>query len=467
MAGSVETPTKVTADSGAESPTTARPFEMDDDDVQETSVIGSGSEAAEATAPASAPAPAAAAAANATTSTTATTPPAASAGPAAAATATSPKPASIEAGDDEVPPSKPPRPPTEAQKNEMILKEAFPGVDAPVIKAVISASGGNVERAFNALLQMTDPEAANNEPQQEQTDVPPPRPPRPQGRAEMSQLEADELYARQLAEQYDNQAGAYEARTAAANQRHREGVRAGHRRQASSYDDDGDREYSFIEDELPVIRDQLRQGFVETQTKVNGWISTLKKRIEESFDESEDPHHQQEHGQQGRYRHGGEPSNRRSGDYDADPQVLGDDFAGIRLSADGRPYRHPSTSPRSNSGRRVGFKDEPEEINMYERSPPVPPKDSSATAGGAKASKWQPLSSVEPHPIGDNDPFSLGDSDDEKDNSTTTKDAATKDVSSAAAKDSDNIERLKKAAAEAMSDNLVDDGDKTKAKTDN
>lgn len=30
-----------------------------------------------------------------------------------------------------------------------------------------------------------------------------------------------------------------------------------------------------------------------------------------------------------------------------------------------------------------------------------------------KARKWQPLTSVQPHPEDDNDPFSLGDSDDE------------------------------------------------------
>jgi hypothetical protein len=41
---------------------------------------------------------------------------------------------------------------TEAQKNQIILKEAFPTVDDNVIKAVLSASGGRVEPAFNALL---------------------------------------------------------------------------------------------------------------------------------------------------------------------------------------------------------------------------------------------------------------------------------------------------------------------------
>lgn len=41
------------------------------------------------------------------------------------------------------------------------------------------------------------------------------------------------------------------------------------------------------------------------------------------------------------------------------------------------------------------------------------PKRNSSTHG--KPSKWQPLSTVEPSPVAENDPFSLGDSDDEKD----------------------------------------------------
>lgn len=93
---------------------------------------------------------------------------------------------------------------------------------------------------------------------------------------------------------------------------------------------------------------------------------------------------------------------------------------------------------------------------MYDHSPPVPPKD----APQAKASKWQPLSTVEPSPIGDNDPFSLGDSEDEKDNkdSKDTKDKPKEETL-------DENERLKKAAAEAMADNLVEPGKDSDSKT--
>ncbi|KAM5343064.1 hypothetical protein ACJ41O_014030 [Fusarium nematophilum] len=394
---------KNATESGPESPTTARPLDLDDDDVQESGVLGDDG------------------------NTTA-----------AAATNTSQTPTS------ETAPPKPPRPLTEAQKNELILKEAFPTVDQGVIKAVLRASGGRVEPAFNALLEMTDPDAAKNEPE----DVPPPQPPRPQGRGQMSQMEADELYARQLAEHYDN-VGAYESRTA-----NRGGNAPGQRQGQQDWEDE--REHSFIDDDLPVIRENLRKGFAETQTKVNGWITMMKKKLEENFDETEEQ--TQHQGQP--FRRPGE-SSRRSGDYeryDADPEVLSDDFAGMKFSADGTPINRPmantgmykppppSASPKpSSNGRRVGFKEETEEINMYDSSPRVPPKDA-APASGGRGSKWQPLSTVEPSPIAENDPFSLGDSEDERETHQKPKDDK-----------SDDNERLKKAAAEAMADSLVDE----------
>ncbi|KAH7153122.1 hypothetical protein EDB81DRAFT_446860 [Dactylonectria macrodidyma] len=411
---------KATGDSGAESPTTVRPLDMDDDDVQEASLLGDDGAA--------------------------TTP-----------AATSNAPAST----TEVPPPKPPRPLTEAQKNESILKEAFPTVDAGVIKAVLRASSGRVEPAFNALLEMTDPDARRDP---EEDDVPPPQPPRPQARQQISQVEADELYARQLAEHYDN-VGAYESRTANRGQNPgHQGQNDPRARQRHTDEWEDDNEHSFLDHDLPIIQENLRKGFYETQTKVNGWITNLKKKIEENFDES-DEHAGSSAQRQGEpFRRPGE-SSRRSGDYDrydADPEVLSDDFAGMKFSADGTPINRPmantgmfkppppSASPKpSSNGRRVGFKEETEEINMYESSPRVPPKDAPGSA--SKTSKWQPLSTVDPSPITDNDPFSLGDSEDEKETKEKPKDADTEDN-----------DRLKKAAAEAMADSLVDSSETSK-----
>jgi hypothetical protein len=54
----------------------------------------------------------------------------------------------------------------------------------------------------------------------------------------------------------------------------------------------------------------------------------------------------------------------------------------------------------------------PEDIDLYS-APARTGKDSAPASG--KQSKWQPLSAVDPNPAGeaDNDPFSLGDSEDE------------------------------------------------------
>lgn len=106
-----------------------------------------------------------------------------------------------------------------------------------------------------------------------------------------------------------------------------------------------------------------------------------------------------------------------------------------------------STSPRQTREHRVGFKEEVEEINMYDASPKVPPKDLPSSSG--KASKWQPLSAVDPNPITDNDPFSLGDSEDEKE---VSKESKHKDKDGK----TDDADRVKKAAAEAMADSLVE-----------
>ncbi|KAI2634316.1 hypothetical protein GGS26DRAFT_44371 [Hypomontagnella submonticulosa] len=418
-------PNQATVTTAPESPTTVRPFEMDDDDIQETGVLNDEN-------------------AHSTAATSAST----TANPTSAT--------------EESAPPKPPRPITEQQKNELILKEAFPNIDLTVIKAVLTASGGQIDPAFNALLGMSDPDAVKDEPMREP--APPPQPPRPTGtRSPMSQMEADELYARQLAQHYDN-VGAYEARTT------NRGPGDQYRRQETGLKPNEmyDREHSFIDDDLPVIKENLRKGFLETQTKVNSWFTNLKKRIDGEYDDEEDETQPSKHQRQGPMgRRSGEGS-RRSTDYDrydADPQVLSDDFAGIRLHPDGRPsqdrptgnpglYRPPpSTSPKPES-RKVAFKEGAEDIDQYNASPRIPPKDNSATPPPGKQSKWQPLSSVEPNPITDHDPFSLGDSEDERD---------AKEKNGGGIKMEDS-ERLKQATADAMADSLVSSEKQTGSK---
>lgn len=231
-------------------------------------------------------------------------------------------------------------------------------------------------------------------------------------------------------------------------------------------------------DDLPEIRDNIKKGFIETQSTVNRWITNFKKRIDgedEDTDFTSQPARPaQNYGQQTYGRQSSE-MNRRSADmqrYDADPQLIGDDFSKLELK-DGEAPPRTSSRPLANpnlfrpasalarkssspgSGRKVSFQDgPPEEIrDMYSGSPKpttsiVQTQPPASTT--SKSSKWQPLSAVDPSPVTDNDPFSLGDSDDEK------------DAKLISLKENDEDEQVKKATSEAMGDGI---GGYTKADT--
>jgi hypothetical protein len=97
-------------------------------------------------------------------------------------------------------------------------------------------------------------------------------------------------------------------------------------------------------DDLPEIGENIRKGFLETQTKVNSFFMNLKKRIDGDDDEEDTPPPQPPRRPQQQSYGSGRRSNdygRRSSDrerYDADPQVLGDDFTALQLNDnDGKP----------------------------------------------------------------------------------------------------------------------------------
>ncbi|KAL8802614.1 MAG: hypothetical protein Q9182_003705 [Xanthomendoza sp. 2 TL-2023] len=372
-------------------------------------------------------------------------------------------------GEDVAPP-KPPRPlnANPLQQAENTLKEAFPSIDLAVIKAVLRASGGNVEPAFNALLEMSDPDAPKDEP------TPPPQPPRKPAvptSTEQSQLAADEQYARQLAEHY-NGAAAYGAPRSGSRGRSNPSISGPKRTGSRQYPQHEDeRERSFIDDDLPVIRDNIRKGFLETQAKVNSWVTTFKKKIDgeddDDFQRTHPPAASGYDAAASRPQTFGRKSGeypRRSADhdrYDADPQVLGDDFTNLHLNdhdappqRSSRPLANPDlfkptpARPPSNTGRRVSFQEgPPEEIGIQDRptSPPGP-KNKPSSSTSSKSSKWQPLASADPDPVADHDPFSLGDSDDEESKKKEVK--------------VDDSNRLKQAAAEAMADDIGSSGAK-------
>lgn len=402
---------------------------------------------------------------------------------------TAPIQASVHPPDEETPPPRPPRPLTPQRQVEMTLAEAFPTVEPSVIKAVLIASRGDIEPAFNALLAMTDPSYVPEEPAPSAPPAPVPRPSRStssrayaprvdsrhppprqsdynpahvyQDRVDMArlpqqqqirqprnQLEADELYARQLAEQYNN-AGRSRGRGGVQNTQTQQ---PRHRRNDSDEDYTGeDKEHSFLDDDLPVIKENIRQGFLQTQTKVNQWVAEFKKKLDGEPTSPEIPPNFQDPRVGSRSTSRGGPSG-YSG-YDADPRVLGDDFAHLDLrdsTRDENPPRRPprpvanpnlfqSTPTAGNSGgsRKVSFQ-EVRDDDLY-TSPPArvaspATNTAAATAPGlakspspTAAGKWQPLKSVAPTPI-DGDPFGLGDSDDERDHGLVpeTKPDATK-----------------------------------------
>lgn len=100
------------------------------------------------------------------------------------------------------------------------------------------------------------------------------------------------------------------------------------------------------------------------------------------------------------------------------------------------------TSSPSPDRRKVSFQEGPptEIEDSTRRNPPA----------GGKSSKWQPLTTVEPSPVAENDPFSLGDSDDEKDSKPKEQTTVP-----------DN-EQSKKASVEAVADESNDSKEHTK-----
>jgi hypothetical protein len=369
----------------------------------------------------------------------------------------------------DVPPAKPPRPLSPREQAENTLKEAFPSIDAAVVRAVLTASGGSVEPAFNALLGMSDPDSQNDA-------EPPAKPPRPAAgptSTAQSQLEADELYARQLHEHYSGASRPLQSQPQSREQSRLGGTRSegsqrlGQPQQERSFIDgwsDNPVNRAIVDalplDDLPVIRDNIRQGFLETQSTVNKWISGLRKKLD--GDDENDFTNQPPKPAQG-YPSGGQSFGRQSGEmarqsadrdrYDADPELIGDDFSRLELRDNDTPPKQPPRSTRplanpdlfkptpapSSNTRKVSFQEgPPEEIrDMYSASPVN--KENLSLPG--KSSKWQPLSTVDPSPVADNDPFSLGDSDEEKD--AKAKDSKTEES-----------ERLQKDLAEATEEEI-------------
>lgn len=202
-----------------------------------------------------------------------------------------------------------------------------------------------VSYAWIALRTSSDLRIGMSDPDAVREPTPPPQPPRPTaprvGSTPQSQLEADEQYARQLAEHYGGGSSRGEERyNTSRGQGNYPGTQP--RRAQTGFARQED-ERNFIDDDLPIIKENLKKGFFETQKTVNGWLTNLKKKIDGEEGEEESQHAHQNYGAQ--YRGRRSADGRRSGDYnsyDADPQVLSDDFAGMQMNSDGSKSRSRS-----------------------------------------------------------------------------------------------------------------------------
>ena len=99
---------------------------------------------------------------------------------------------------------------------------------------------------------------------------------------------------------------------------------------------------------MPILKDNIKKGFLETQSTVNKWVTSLKKKIDGEDDDDIQGRPPQQ-GYPAQQQYGGRRSGeyrRRSADrerYDADPQVLGDDFAGLQMRDNEGRYSQQET----------------------------------------------------------------------------------------------------------------------------
>ncbi|CAN6641290.1 ubiquitin-binding protein Cue5p [Trichomonascus vanleenenianus] len=295
------------------------------------------------------------------------------------------------------PPPKPPRPVSPFARAMAQLQEAFPNTEESVIRAVLVASGGKLDPAFNALLSMSDPSFKPDAVISADS-------PGIQAGAEEEQrrrqLEEDERLARQLAQEYSSPHGGpgqYQSSSRVRQQGY-----------TGRYDEpQPQQERSFFDDDLPEIKKNLHEGFQETKKQVSSWMAKLKKKIDENsqnnggffggprqYSDDEDYY--------GPPRRSSQQAPRNRGYYDRDPDEISDDFHGISL------HDNDSTNPPPMPRRRVSA--------LGETAAPSKPNSNGHNV------KWEPLNASKKDDV-EEDPFFIGESDDEEDTTPATTNA--------------------------------------------
>ncbi|KAG5361094.1 CUE domain-containing protein 5 [Yarrowia sp. C11] len=338
------------------------------------------------------------------------------------------------------PPPKPPRPLSPFSQAQAHLKEAFPDTEDSVIKAVLVASGGEVEPAFTALLSMSDPNFKPDIPPRQQQQRPIGGPGSDASMAHKihsprSQIEADERLARQLAGQYDrrtaNRTGGVPARYRGSTESNRSySGRYDERRDNREEDDQG----FFQSEDWQDFSNQVVQGFNETKNKVNSWVKNLSNKIDGVESDERQYRDYEEYGDdyyEPRRQQRPAPAPRS----ESTRGLVGALGSGRESQESQRSYQEFYSSKTSRSKTRVNDDGEFRTISLKNNDlddddkplmPPRPPaKDAlagaTAAVNKAESNKWEPLKAVEPQPEEEKDPFFIGDSDDEDDKEEATK----------------------------------------------
>lgn len=358
--------------------------------------------------------------------------------------------ANAASGSGEAPPPKPPRPESPFTRAQNQLQEAFPSIDQNVIRAMLVASGGRLNPAFNGLLSMSDPDfkledladarynhgagasgssSAAAVVGTEET----------RGRPGPNQVEQDEALARQLASQEEerSQTRAQAQVSDSLPPPPRPPYKASHSYSpglvksgsySGRYDDPRQHQQqqhphhhkNFVDDELPELRENLQKGFYDTRQRFNSWVTNLRKVL----DAEEEPATLfgalgSPPSSRSRSRHNssdfGIPKNKNSSarvrkhskQYDRDPDQLSSDLKGVSLK-DNDPKSPPPKPARPGQQRTVSALGE---------------TTTASELAGGNSKKWEPLNTSTTAATSDKkedekDPFFIGESDDEDDQGT-------------------------------------------------
>ncbi|KAI8088665.1 uncharacterized protein BX664DRAFT_331062 [Halteromyces radiatus] len=170
----------------------------------------------------------------------------------------------------------------------VMLKEAFPNTDIDVIEAILDSHGGNVERSFEDLLHISDP---NYQPEQQQTrrttiqddDGAPPMPPRPRQEplSPEEQMRMDEQYAKELALEDERQR----------MRQHQSRQQQQQQQQQQSNEGPMDEFIKDLQEELPVIKGKMIEAGNAAKKKVMDWYNQVKTNRMNNDDNAYNPGH--------------------------------------------------------------------------------------------------------------------------------------------------------------------------------